>query len=291
MRFIINADDYGLSRGITDKILDAFDHGALSGTSIIANGNAFDYAIAEYKKREGLRLSVHLNLVEGRPILPWNEVSMLTNDEGFFCHTFQALWWHYLKAASKERAIFREQIRKELTAQICRVQQCFDRAFKINIDSHLHYHLLPFVFEILIDLHHEFRFSYIRLPQERFFFIAENFHSLKNYVSLNPLKNGLLNFLSMRNRKLILENKIDTCAHFVGVLFSGKMTESVVRSALSKIRFPQDNDQICEILFHPGRALESEQGMRSAHYSPWRQTEFETLKSDSFQRFVKTLQN
>jgi len=290
MRFLINADDYGLSQGITDNILDAFDHGVLSGTSLIANGTAFDYAITEYKKRAGLRLAIHLNLVEGRPILPKEEVFMLVNQEGDFCYSFQTLWWQYLNATQQNRRILQKQIQQEIAAQIRKVQQCFDQTFQINIDSHLHTHLLPFVFEALLELHQEFCFSYIRLPEERLFILKDNLRSLKNYVSLNPVKNVLLNLLSKRNRPLLWEQNIASCDYFVGILFSGKMTEAVVRSALSQINLSQDDSKLCEILFHPGRALDTEKGMRPAHYSSWRQTECDTLKSESFRQFIKTLQ-
>jgi len=86
MPYIIHADDYGLTKGITDHILSTFDHGILNSTSIIANGLAFDYAIEEIKKRPELRLSIHLNLVEGSPILPLEEVSMLVDKQGDFFH-------------------------------------------------------------------------------------------------------------------------------------------------------------------------------------------------------------
>ena len=80
MKFIIHADDFGLSRGITDSILDCFDHGALNSTSIYA----FDYAVQEYKKRPGLRMSVHLNLVDGTPLLFAYKLRILVDKKAIF---------------------------------------------------------------------------------------------------------------------------------------------------------------------------------------------------------------
>ena len=58
MKLIIHADDFGASKGVTDKILDCFDNGILSSTRILPNGHAFDYAITEYSKRSKMRLGI-----------------------------------------------------------------------------------------------------------------------------------------------------------------------------------------------------------------------------------------
>ena len=75
MKFIIHADDFGLSRGITDSILDCW---ALNSMSIYA----FDYVMQEYKKRPGLR--IHLNLVDGTPLLFAYKLSTLVDKKAIF---------------------------------------------------------------------------------------------------------------------------------------------------------------------------------------------------------------
>ncbi|MBF0290129.1 MAG: ChbG/HpnK family deacetylase [SAR324 cluster bacterium] len=290
MQLIISADDYGLSEGITINILNAFDHGALSSTSMIANGRAFDHAMDEYKKRSGLRLSIHLNFIEGSPVLPAEQVPLLVDDSGNFCHTFLSLWRQYLTSNRQYCHALKDQIQQEMTAQILKIAQCFDSTFQINIDSHLHLHMVPFVFDALLELHNQFSFSYVRLPQERLFLVEGRTESLKTYCSLSPVKNRLLNVLSKMYQAQLSARHIAHSHYFVGILFSGKMTESVVRSALSRIN-PAEAGKITEILFHPGQALESEKGLRVKHYSPWRQREYEAVKSESFQNFVRTLQS
>ncbi len=289
MQFIISADDYGLSQGITSNILDAFDHGALSSTSMIANGRAFDYAIEEYRKRQDFRLSIHLNFIEGSPVLPAEKVPLLVDDSGNFYHTFLTLWWQYLTSNRQDRHLLKEQVQQEMIAQIHKIAQCFDNTFPIHVDSHLHFHMIPFVFEALLELHNQFSFSYVRLPQEPFFLVKDNTESLKNYCSLSPVKSTLLNFLSRMYQKQLSARNIAYSHYFVGILFSGKMTESVVRSALSQINLTQKN-KITEILFHPGHALETEKGLRVKHYSPWRQREYEEVTSESFQELMCSLQ-
>jgi len=151
-KIIINADDYGLSRSITDNILDSFDNGILNSVSIIVNGHAFDHAISEYKKRSGIRLSIHLNFVEGKPISSPENVHLLVNKEGFFCHSFVSLWLIYIFSLKRTKKLLRSQLQVESTAQIRAVKNKFGDDFELNIDSHQHLHMLPFVFDVLVIL-------------------------------------------------------------------------------------------------------------------------------------------
>lgn len=288
MKLLINADDYGLSQGITNSILQAFDQGVLNGTSIIANGRAFDYAIEQYKKRQGLRLAIHLNLVEGEPVSPAEEIPLLVKSNRELGYSFQNLWWRYWRSSPEEKIQFQQQVRQEWSAQIQRVVSCFDETFAIHIDSHLHYHMLPFAFEVLMELNDTFHFAHIRLPDEPLFFIENDKQALKNYFSLSPIKNLLLAELSRNHRKQLQDKQIATNDHFIGVLFSGKMNEGVVRNAFSELKLGVDD--VCEILFHPGKARWDEVGLRSAHYSPKRDDELNTLLSPSFHDWVQSIQ-
>ena len=69
MRIRVHADDFGVSRGVSDAILQCIDEGPVEGTSIIANGAAFDYAVAALRARPRVAISVHLNLIEGQPVI------------------------------------------------------------------------------------------------------------------------------------------------------------------------------------------------------------------------------
>ena len=46
MQIIAHADDFGVSKGVTDNIID---EGVVRSISVIVNGAAFDYALAEYR--------------------------------------------------------------------------------------------------------------------------------------------------------------------------------------------------------------------------------------------------
>ena len=63
MKVIVHADDLGISRGISDRIVDTHRNGAVQRTSIVANGEAFDYAVERMRENPRLAWSVHLNLL------------------------------------------------------------------------------------------------------------------------------------------------------------------------------------------------------------------------------------
>ncbi len=83
-RLIVNADDFGLSRGITDGILFTHREGVLTSTSLMVNQPATEYAVEQVPSVPNLGVGIHLNLTEGRPVLPAGHVSSLVNSEGIF---------------------------------------------------------------------------------------------------------------------------------------------------------------------------------------------------------------
>lgn len=50
MKLIVNADDIGYSKSITDGIIEGINYGCISSTSIMANGKYAEYAIKQLKK-------------------------------------------------------------------------------------------------------------------------------------------------------------------------------------------------------------------------------------------------
>lgn len=83
-RLIINADDFGLSRGITDGILLAYDEGLLTSTSLMVNQPATEYAVSRLESAPRLGCGIHLNLCQGKPVLSSKFVPSLVTSDGFF---------------------------------------------------------------------------------------------------------------------------------------------------------------------------------------------------------------
>lgn len=303
MKLFIHADDLGASRGVTDNIFDAYDNGVLNSTSILANGKAFDYAIDEYKKRDNCRLCVHLNLVEWKPLFPKDEVDLLVDERGHFFHSFVSLWKKYLLSSRDIKQKLKLQVKKEFAAQIRKVREAIgDVGEGMCVDGHVHYHMIPFVFEAILELKEELNIKYVRLPYEKMFFVPGDKNIIRHYLSSNIVKNVLLNALSGIQRKKVEAKGLTYSNTFIGVLLTGAMTEKATEFALSNVfkKNPQlkDSHDIVEILFHPGQAKSGDEHVwqndnryQEHYFSPDRAFELEELKRPSFKQYIQTLIN
>ena len=255
---IVHADDCGLSAGITDGIVACHDRGWLQRTSAVANGAAWDYAVAALHDRPTLAVALHLNVFEGRPLSPPADVNLLVNTEGRFTRGFVALWAEELKGGKASQ--LRKQIRLELTRQIERFSEAFGDRGPLTVDSHVHYHLLPPVFDELIALCAEYPIGTIRLPREPLYWPLTK--GAPQPPLVNVAKNLVLRALCARARPILDGQSLKTTEAFVGVLGTGAMTLAHVRAALEHLRQRGVRGSV-EILFHPGRARADEASLWS----------------------------
>ena len=294
MKVLVSADDVGLTRGITDGILAAWDGGCLSSTSVLATGDAFDYALEQWRVRPGLELTAHLNLMEGRPLAPVSEVPLLLNDRGEMAHSFVGLLRMSMRLRGAERERLRGQIRTEMDAQISRVAAAAGPQWKPRVDGHQHYHMIPIVLEALLELHERWGFTYVRTLEEPLFLVRELRRALPNYAGPNLAKYAILRLLARKARPEFARRGIPHCRWFVGLLFSGNMTIEPVRAAMAHLnRDGRGRGELVEFLLHPGRATDAEAGkwagrkdLSDYYLSPWRDTERATLCSPEFRRIM-----
>lgn len=271
-RVTVTADDYGLTRGNTDSILEAADRGALTRVSLLPNGLAFDYAATEYKKRSGrLTLAVHLNLTEGKPLSAPSEIPRLVDSRGYFKYSPISLLLATLFRGSGAPVC--GDIRRELKAQLERIRSI---GAPFSADGHQHVHMIPAVFRELLALAPEYRIRSVRMPHEPVGIIRT--------LLVHPMRSlqvMALNYLTIRNMMRARE-KLPHNDWFIGVLHSGSLTESRIRTYLSHV--PENGE--LEIGTHPGTALlgelENWRGDRQWHYSPNRREERGMLLSESF---------
>jgi predicted glycoside hydrolase/deacetylase ChbG (UPF0249 family) len=134
-RLIVNADDLGLSRGITDGIFFAHQQGIVTSTSYMVNQPASDYAAERLQNYPSLDVGIHLNLCQGRPVLPPCAVPTLVGSDGYFLPPSRmarrlTLW----RASAKE-------ILNEFCAQIDRMTAAGLKPS--HADSHHRFHFYP----------------------------------------------------------------------------------------------------------------------------------------------------
>ncbi|MFP5213062.1 MAG: carbohydrate deacetylase [Acidobacteriota bacterium] len=157
---IVNADDFGYTRGVNSAIARCCAEGILRSTTIMANGAAFEHGVAVAKASGRLGVGVHLVLTELAPLAPAGELPGLVGEDGLMPASPGAL----AKAAALGR-LSRETIRKELDRQVSRVLDCSIPV--THLDSHKHVHILPVVLDAALDVARKYRIGWIRNPFDR----------------------------------------------------------------------------------------------------------------------------
>ena len=65
-QLVVNADDFGFTPDVNQGIVEAHNHGILTATTLMANGEAFDEAVRLARATPTLDIGCHLVLIGGR---------------------------------------------------------------------------------------------------------------------------------------------------------------------------------------------------------------------------------
>ena len=134
---IVNADDFGLTRGVSAGILAAHRHGIVTSTTVLVNGDPDRRQLAEARD-SGLGLGLHVNLTLGKPLTRGRS---LVDDQRRFVRDAR-------HAAARAAAA---DVRAEVEAQVAKFQKTFRRA-PTHLDTHHHVGLHPPVREVVVHV-------------------------------------------------------------------------------------------------------------------------------------------
>lgn len=262
---IVNADDFGLTQGVTRGIIDGAKSGIITSTSVMVN--ELIYGKVTFKKEDCSRLGfgLHLNLTQGRPILPAVDVTSLVSFDGFFLKP-EKLFEHPDK-------IHPAQVEKEWRAQLAAFRTIF--GIPDHLDSHHHVHMYPSLFNIFCQLAIE-----MQLPV-RFPIPVENIPEL----NLFPFKITETRELSdeqwMEQRSLLEMINLDHPGQFMDNFFYLQKDQPEVITRIMTL-FPYGKS---EMMCHPGYS--DENLARISTYTRRRVDELEILKAESTRRLLK----
>ncbi len=271
------ADDYGISKSSNTRIEECLKNGALNKISVLPNSDALDF-----KRRllgENVKLSLHLNLIEGYPLSKKEDVSLLVAGNGSFKYSFIGLLFISIFG---NRNLLEKQIYNEIKAQIDFWKKEMGEETPILVDSHQHTHMIPLVFKTLMRVITEENVAveYLRIPNEPILPYIKSPSLYLKYSPVGLVKQWLLKFLKFVNRKELKKANIKS-ALFMGIMFSGQLTEDKINKLLPY--YKKQNENI-EIAFHPGYLESGEslidgfrQSFKKFYYSKWRRIEYDTL--------------
>ncbi len=143
---IVNADDYGLTRGVSRGILRAHREGIVTSTSVLAVAPAFAASVAWLADEPGLGVGAHLAAVgEDPPLLSASEIPTLVDRRG----RLAASWRQFLPRAAAGR-IDPSDLAVEFSAQ---AEAIVDAGVSLtHLDTHQHLHLWPVVRSVVLEM-------------------------------------------------------------------------------------------------------------------------------------------
>ena len=170
---------------MNDAIIDTFEKGGVTSTTLMVNTGATEDAVDKAKRSPGLGVGLHFNITLGRPISSPDSVATLVDEAGTFFSRGT------LAAKMLLGRVNRTELERELRAQFGQMQEL--GLSPTHIDSHQHLHTFPQCFDVVaafgVAQHIPIRMPWVLRP-----------------VGVHPpvakrLKRGVLNRLLARNSR------------------------------------------------------------------------------------------
>ena len=145
-RLILNADDFGLTPGINRAIGELHSAGVLPSATLMANGPAFDDAVAIARAHPSLGVGCHIVLTDGVPVAEPSRIPSLIGSDG---RSFRPSMAQFIRDLFLGR-IHADDVAREARAQINKLQHV---GIPItHIDTHKHTHLFPSIARSLLHV-------------------------------------------------------------------------------------------------------------------------------------------
>lgn len=229
-RAIINADDFGLCRGVNEGIIKAHREGVLTSATLMANMPGFEEAVGLARENPRLGVGIHLNILRGKPVSPPDKVRTLLAPSGLMLGSvyvfLRRLWAGRISPADVE-AELRAQVEKVLAAGVPAT----------HADSEKHIHAIPAVFRTVARLLPEYGLRRVRFINE-FCFSPRPAQTAKSWA---------ISLACRRMRRCLREHAIMTADRFYGLCGSGRMTVRRLARILERL-----GEGTAEIMVHPG---------------------------------------
>lgn len=267
MQIIFNADDFGRSTGINTAVVRAHRQGVLTSASLMVNEGGFEEAVELARENPALAVGLHIVVAQGRSALSRKEIPHLVNEQGYFPSDLLRIGFRY----HGDREI-QEELKRELIAQ-------FERFAATglplsHVDGHLHMHLHPTVFNLLLPLAKKYGAKGIRVPRDELWPALRQGRRRAATKIAWAIIFGLLCrwcLKRLRNQGLIVTHRV------YGLMQTGQMQQDYVIGLLKRLDVPT-----AEFFFHPA------EDARSEALGPNR-ADLETLLSPAVRRVIQEL--
>lgn len=235
-QLIVTADDFGLAVPVNEAIERGHREGILSTASLMVAADATADAVERAHRLPGLRVGLHVVLVNGRPALPPERIPRVVRADGTFENDLFRAGVRYF---------FTPGIRRELEAEIRAQFEAFRATGlpldHVNAQNHLHVH--PTVLSLILKVGRDYGVRAIRIPREPFW---PSWRAMRTQRSARFANSAfLLPWLSLMRIRLRMAG-IATNDYVFGMIDTGHMTPARVRQYLAHLP-----DGTSELYVHP----------------------------------------
>jgi hopanoid biosynthesis associated protein HpnK len=236
-QLILNADDFGLTRGVNEGIVRAHRDGILTSATLMANGDAFDHAVQLARATPSLGVGCHLVLIGGKPVADPHRVPSLVDSEGKLPASLPAL---VARVTSGKIRIAHMEI--ELLAQVEKIRAA--GITPTHFDTHKHTHAHPRVLQALGRMAQSVGILRVRRPIEKLSrsLAAGGKGRAKQFIATSAVR-----AVSSRFDALARKYGLRSPGHFLGLASTGLIGPEVLRHLVKTLPTGQT-----EIMLHPG---------------------------------------
>jgi chitin disaccharide deacetylase len=235
-RLIVNADDFGRSHSINQAVIRAHREGILTTASLMVNEPACDEAVALAKQCPQLGIGLHLALLCGHSALPRAMIPGLVNERREFTNSAVGAGMKYF---------FRRSLRAQLESEIgAQFERFHGTGLKLDhVNGHLHMHLHPVLFSILMQHAAVWRIRHVRLTRDSFCLNAKLARGAWLYRASHAF---IYRLLSARARPALAQRSIQFTPRVFGLLQNARVDERYLAKLLPALP-PGDS----ELYSHP----------------------------------------
>jgi predicted glycoside hydrolase/deacetylase ChbG (UPF0249 family) len=258
-RVVFHADDFGMSRFVTDGIFQGFAQGLLTSTSLMANAPDAGRALDRWKRLEHDRcegclpslalrrrlddpqrpfdLGIHLNLTQGRPLTGEQYPAELLDPQGRFPDIF-GLFGRLRHGGRK----FAQAIEQELARQI---EFMLDHGrMPSHLNGHQYVEMLPAAVPAVRSLIERFKITAVRVALETAWLPAVLWPRVG---TTRWLVAGVQTLYARRFRSRLAGLALSYPDAYFGTMTAGHTDLRQLRAFLSPVR----RFQVAEIAVHP----------------------------------------
>jgi hopanoid biosynthesis associated protein HpnK len=235
-RLIVNADDFGLSSSVNAAVIRAHREGILTSASLMVNEPGFEEAVTLARENPRLGVGLHLTFLFGHSALPSEKIPGLVNDNREFGNSPAGAGFRYFF----QRGL-REQLRAEIHAQFDKFRATWLPLDHVN--GHLHLHLHPTIFSILMKDVDKLGIDRVRLTVDPFWF---NSRLASGHWIYRAFHAAVHHILSRRARPALERCGIRHTRVVFGLLQNARVDEDYVTRLLARLP-PGDS----ELYSHP----------------------------------------